>query len=327
MTRKDKAEIYPYIIYYCNLHNTTINSTLVDKNGKKIKIPKCNSRVYYEKNTESFYLETNHSLFCENRKKQNYQNLADINAEVSNYQQFRKDLIKYLEFNPVIKYTEFKIKANKLYYKNNCNFEIKDNTFKNIYYNWRKNSNVNTKYSVFKNSLTKNKKNFLRDYCYCLLYNHTGRKQIKHEHMIFCSDYFIKKLRASKHWYIDGTWVYPKGFKQLIIILYIDDKNGKRYPGVFSLINNKTQEGYYKLFNNIISIITIENTKNLNLETYTIDFESALINVLTKILKNCRAVGCYYHYVRNIYKEASKLKINKKSAHIDIIKKFIDTIR
>ena len=48
-----------------------------------------------------------------------------------------------------------------------------------------------------------------------------------------------------------------------------------------------------------------------------------MINVLTKILKNCRAVGCYYHYVRNIYKEASKLKINKKSAHINIIKKFI----
>ena len=196
MTRKDKAESYPYIIYYCNLHNTTVNSTLVDKNGKKIKIPKCNFRVYYEKNTESFYLETNHSIFCENRKKQNYQNLANINAEVSNYQQFRKDLIKYLEFNPVIKYNEFKIKANKLYYKNNCNFEIKDNTFKNIYYNWRKNSNVNTKYSVFKNSLTKNKKNLLRDYCYCLLYNHTWKKQIKHEHMIFCSDYFIKKLRA-----------------------------------------------------------------------------------------------------------------------------------
>ena len=109
--------------------------------------------------------------------------------------------------------------------------------------------------------------------------------------MIFCSDYFIKKLRASKHWYIDGTWVYPSGFRQLIIILYIDDKNGKRYPVVFSLINNKTQEGYYKLFKNIISIITIENTKSLNLETYTIDFESALINTLSDILKKCRPVG------------------------------------
>ena len=90
MTRKDKAQIYAYIIYYCNLHNTTINSKIIDNNGKKIKNPKWNARIYYEKNTESFYLETEHSLFCENRKKQKYENLADINAEVSNYQLFRK---------------------------------------------------------------------------------------------------------------------------------------------------------------------------------------------------------------------------------------------
>ena len=69
-------------------------------------------------------METDHSKFCENRKKQNYQNLADINKEVSNYQQFRFELIKYLDYNPVIKYTNFKLKANKLYYKNNCNFEF-----------------------------------------------------------------------------------------------------------------------------------------------------------------------------------------------------------
>ena len=69
MTRKDKAEIYPYIIYYCNLHNTTINSSSLDKNGKKIKIRKCNARIYYEKNNKSFYLETGHSIYCENRKK------------------------------------------------------------------------------------------------------------------------------------------------------------------------------------------------------------------------------------------------------------------
>ena len=87
MTNKDKPEIYSYIIYYYNHHNTTINSTLIDNNGKKIKIPKCNEYIYYEKNTEAFYLETDHSLFCENRK-QNYENLADINAEVSNYWQF-----------------------------------------------------------------------------------------------------------------------------------------------------------------------------------------------------------------------------------------------
>ena len=76
------------------------------------------------------------------------------------------------------------------------------------------------------------------------------------------------------------------------------------------MINNKTQEGYYLLFNKIKSIISIENTKKLNLQTYTIDFEIALINDLNLVFKQCRGVGwCYYHYCRNIYKEAYKLKL------------------
>ena len=50
MTRKDKAEIYSYVIYYCNLHNTPINSTLIEN-----KIPKSNAYIYYEKNIEVFY--------------------------------------------------------------------------------------------------------------------------------------------------------------------------------------------------------------------------------------------------------------------------------
>ena len=56
-----------------------------------------------------------------------------------------------------------------------------------------------------------------------------------------------------------------KGLKKIIIILYIDHKNEKRYSGVFSLINNKIQEGYLTFFNKITSIISIENTKYFKL--------------------------------------------------------------
>ena len=96
MTRKDKAKDYKIIIYYCNLHNTTIDN---NKQGKKVKIRKCNSRIYYDKNLKEYYLETEHSNFCENRNKQNYQNLEDINKEVKNYKHFREELINYLDCN------------------------------------------------------------------------------------------------------------------------------------------------------------------------------------------------------------------------------------
>ena len=147
--------------------------------------------------------------------------------------------------------------AIKIYEKNNCTFEIKNYTFSNIYYNWRRESNIFTKYSVFTNQYTNNNEIFLRDYSLNTIYSKSGQNLIYHEHIIFISNYFIRKLRESEHFYIDGTFVYPAGFKQLIIILYYEKKSCKRYPGLFALINNKSQNGYIKLFQSIKNIITI----------------------------------------------------------------------
>ena len=75
------------------------------------------------------------------------------------------------------------------------------------------------------------------------------------------------------------------------------------------------------MFKKIKSIITLEHTKDLNLETYTIDFETGLMNSLGKVFNKIRAVGCYYHYLRNIFKESKKLKINKISKFKEIQEK------
>lgn len=155
---------------------------------------------------------------------------------------------------------------------------------------------------------------YLRDYRYCLIYNANGKKMFKHEHIIWCSNYFIKKLRASEHWYIDGTWIYPKSFKQLIGILYIDNKTSKRYPALFALINNKFTEGYLELFKQIKSLVTLENSKELNLTPYTIDFELGLISALNNIFPKIRCIGCYYHYCMNIFKHAKRYKLNNNES-------------
>ena len=54
---------------------------------------------------------------------------------------------------------------------------IIENTFSNIYYNWRKNSNLFNKYSIFSNKFTKEGKIYLRDYSFKLIYN-SSRKAI-----------------------------------------------------------------------------------------------------------------------------------------------------
>ena len=100
---------------------------------------------------------------------------------------------------------------------------MKKNNFKNIYNSWKKSSNLFTKYSALDNRLTKENTPFLRDYCYTLLYNKNGKSQFVHEHMMFISNFFIRKLNNAKHWYVGGTFVYLEDFAQLMVILYKDE--------------------------------------------------------------------------------------------------------
>ena len=154
-----------------------------------------------------------HSDFCNKLIKEEYENKANIDAEINNYKEFRKEIKEWLNKNPIVKYREFKKKAISLYYRCQCNFEIKDNTFKNIYYVWRKETPLYKKYSIFNFTKTQDNKEYLRDYNYTFLYDESGKKLFLHEHVIYCSDYFIKKLRLANHWYIDCTFVVPPDFK------------------------------------------------------------------------------------------------------------------
>lgn len=130
-----------------------------------------------------------------------------------------------------------------------------------------------------------------------------------HEHVIYISNFIIKKLLYSSHYYIDGTFVIPNGFRQLIVILYYDPFSKKRYSGLYSLINNKKELGYITLFNSIKNFITLEFTKPLKLKSITIDFEISLINALRIVFPNVKLVGYFYHYSRAIIKKEKDLKI------------------
>ena len=56
-------------------------------------------------------------------------------------------------------------------------------------------------------------------------------------------------------------------------------------------------------------MLTLENEDELNLQTYTIDFEKALINPSKEIFGNIRQMGCYYHYCRNVRAKAVEYKL------------------
>ena len=69
--------------------------------------------------------------------------------------------------------------------------------------------------------------------------------------MMFFSDFDIKRLAFSKHLLIDGTFIYPTGFLQTIVIMYYDEIIDKMIPGIYITINNKTEERYLDTFNYI----------------------------------------------------------------------------
>ena len=219
-TKKSEILKYNNLYYYCINHRTSKTSTDLDKKGVKKRICICNSKIEYEKNNNKYIFCKLNSKDCDDLVKEKYMNFREIKKEINNYEEFKNELLNYLKEYPVISYNDFKIYGKDLYNKSEFEFEINNNFYSNIYYNWRKTSNVFTKYSIFDNQLTIDNKQYLRDYTLTMLYNKNNISLFNHEHLIYVSDYFIKKLSQSKHWYIDGTFVYPKGFSQLIVILY-----------------------------------------------------------------------------------------------------------
>ena len=86
----------------------------------------------------------------------------------------------------------------------------------------------------------------------------------------------------------------------------------KMIPGIFILMNNKTEEGYIDCFKYIKEYIYRLN-KNIKtaikIKTFTTDFEIALYNSFDKVFNsdnNIRHIGCYFHYLQNIRKYLQK---------------------
>ena len=233
MTKKKDIDTADNIYYYCINHRTLKNSTEITSKGKPKRVSFCNARIIYVKNKGEFFNDWGHSTYCNKEKIEEYENKGDINEEIENYKGMKTSLLKYLNSHPMISCYDFIKKGYKVYNKNKCQFNIENYTFKNIYYTWRKNSMSFTKYSALENPLTNDNQNYLRDYTYTTLYNSSGKTQFIHEHMLFISNYFINKLSAAEHIYIDGTFLFPPGFTQLFVILYRDENTGIRYPGLY----------------------------------------------------------------------------------------------
>ena len=136
------TQISDKVSYYCSLHRTTKGT---EKNDNNKRISKCNARIVYIKEESEYYMDLGHQNFCKENNNAFSDKLSDINKEVKNYKAFRRCLFEFLDAHPLVNYKIFKEKAINLYYKILCKFEIKKNTFKNIYNSWKKTSKLFTR--------------------------------------------------------------------------------------------------------------------------------------------------------------------------------------
>ena len=144
------------------------------------------------KDRNEYYLDWDHSSYCNNEMQKKYENIKDIDDEINNYKNMRIELKKFLDSYPTITYSDFIQKAYEIYYRSHCTFTIEKYTFKNIYYTWKKNSLSFSKFFALENNKTKNNEDYLRDYSFMTLYNKSGKIPIYSRTHDICIKLFFK---------------------------------------------------------------------------------------------------------------------------------------
>lgn len=118
----------------------------------------------------------------------------------------------------MITFRQFKIYALKEIKNLNIKIPYNDNKLKNIYYPFHNNTDIYKWTSIFFNNSTKDEKIYLRDFQQRYVYDNKKKEFYLHRHAIFASTYHINNIIRTKHIYIDGTFITPKEFSQLLII-------------------------------------------------------------------------------------------------------------
>ena len=304
--------------YLANKNTTIINYFCVNHRintaNKKLLfgIYRCNGKIEFNRITEEFFLVRNHNKICDKRNLRLYDNYSEIETNICNFEEYKNELINFLNNNPLISIYAFKKHALKLFLSSNnkFNFTLKKSTLDNIYYPWRTNSKIFSCFSIFDNVKTFDDEMFLRDERTCYINDiYNNNKFYWHKHILWISPLYIKILQESDHLYIDCTYISTKEYYQMLVIMAYNVLLDMKIPCAYILLNNKLQNSYEIVLNNIKNIITENNTFKINLISISHDFEEALINAIKNTFINIRNVGCLYHYIKNI-------RLNMKKIHL-----------
>ena len=78
----------------------------------------------------------------------------------------------------------------------------------------RKTSKIFNWYSIFDNTLTIDRGNYLKDVVTSLLYTSNWKQIYWHRHILWFSNFDLNRMLNSEHLYFDGTFITTKEFYQ-----------------------------------------------------------------------------------------------------------------
>lgn len=309
-----------------------INNNNKDINKKNLNQYSSYSHINSEKKENEYPIGKN------NINDEDYKIFNEFNDKIYSLNQF-DNIIKNYYFkknNTRIRQCEYVKLGTKLYEKAGCKkyFKLPETHIKNLYAKHRNELNPYNMSDIFEYSKEiANLGDFCRGYEEKIIFK-DNKEKFLHRHMIFYSNFDFKRLYVSKNISIDGTYIFPKGFNQTIIILYYDYIIYKFISAVFIIMNNKTQIGYNHVFSHLNENIKAYQklTKEpLQWDSFTTDFEKPLINAFHIVFNNKEEgkeiyhIGCYFHFLKNCRKKLQKEGYTslKKFADYNILMNYV----
>lgn len=311
------ASKYDHDNEFSKSKKTNLNNNLYDDNNiKKNNIIELDNDKNISNNNgiKKIYKELSNNIEIFNNKNLVNSNLIrtrqDNNLNINNLDKFDIYLKSYFINNKGITQTNFIKFAKQKYIDNGFKKKFKMAPFhlKYIYQKFSKNLLPNNMSEIYEYANSFNElgvvcqsyevKNILND----------KKEIIEHKHMIFFTEYDIKRIFSSEHILIDATYIFPVGFSETIIIMYYDIIIFKFMPAIYILINNRTKVGYTHIFKDLYEYIKNyekEIKYKLNWKSWTSDFELVLINSFNEVFEEYKIEhhGCFIHFMKNCYKK------------------------
>ncbi|KAG0435670.1 hypothetical protein DMUE_4608, partial [Dictyocoela muelleri] len=124
--------------------------------------------------------------------------------------------------------------------------------------------------------------------------------------VVFSTNTHFLHSGFAEHWSCDGTfYACPRQFLQIYSI-HASIK-GQNFPLVYSLMKNKSEHSYERLFQ-----IVKEKIPNSALKYVSIDFEMSAFLDIRKVFSETQIFGCFFNFTQSLFRRIQKIGISNE---------------